>query len=178
MNKKQYKVGISGHRDLLPTQKDENIQILKGYLLKLQREHPDKEIVIVTPLADGADRQVVEAACELGFGYEVVLPMPKSLYMRDFSMKSKLEFERLLNSAKSKREIDFYAGNTEQLVKNQSTHRSFQYRQVGRELVDSCDEMIIMSDGVVNHKMGGTEDIVNYAKAHDKSMYNIVCQRG
>jgi len=115
---------------------------------------------------------------ELGFGYEVILPMPKSLYMRDFSSQSQLEFEKLLKGAKSEREIGLYAANTVELIENESNYRSFQYRQVGREIVDSCDEMIIMSDGLVNHKMGGTEDIVNYANIYDKIMYKIPCQRG
>jgi hypothetical protein len=177
MNKEPYKVGIIGHRDLLPTQKEENIQILKGHLLKLKREHSDKELVVVTPLAEGADRLLVYVAGMLGISYEVVLPMEKSLYMMDFSKLSRLEFEKLLKGAKSVRVIELYAGNTNRLIKENSIYRSFQYRQVGREIVDSCDEMIIMSDGIQNQKMGGTEDIANYAKLYDKIMYKIPCQR-
>ena len=128
-------------------------------------------------MAEGADRFLVYVAGMLGISYEVVLPMAKSLYMKDFSKHSKLEFEKLLKEAKSVCVIELYAGNTNRLIKENSTYRSFQYRQVGREIVDSCDEMIIMSDGIKNQKMGGTEDIAGYAKLHEKFIYNIPCQK-
>ncbi len=172
-----YRIGITGHRDLLPTQKEENIQILKGYLLKCQREHPDRELIVLTPLADGADRLIVEVASMLGIAYEVILPMPKEIYKEDFFGDSAFEFERLLCGARSVSEIGLYAGNTTELIQKSNIHRSFQYRQVGRRIVEMSDEMIVMSDGVVNHKIGGTEDIANYAVQHDKITYRILCQR-
>lgn len=172
-----YKVGISGHRDLLSMQKKENLSILKGHLLKLQREHPAYELLILSPLADGADRLIVEAALELGIKYDVILPMPKALYMRDFSLESKEEFIYYLEHAKSVQTIDLYAGNTSQLVQKDLTFRNFQYRQVGRKIVEMSDEMIIMSDGIPNDKMGGTEDIANYAKSCGKIIYTIRCKR-
>lgn len=176
-NQEYYKIGISGHRDLLPSQKDENLQILKGYLLKVQREHPASKLIIVTPLADGADRLIVYAANELNIEYEVILPLPKELYIKDFSKKSLIEFNKLLEHAKSQRTIKMYAANTIELVSTYPQYRDFQYRQVGREVVKSVDEMIIMSDGVKNNKMGGTEDIKKYTENHKVKMYIIPCQR-
>ncbi len=77
--KRYYKIGISGHRDLLPSQKEENSLILKGHLLKLQREYPKRELLILSPLADGADRLIVEVAQKLEIKYDAILPMPKAL---------------------------------------------------------------------------------------------------
>ena len=172
-----YKIGISGHRHLLPSQKAENLQILKGYLLKLQREHPNKKLIIVTPLADGADRLIIYAAVELGIEYEVILPLPKELYIKDFSKESLIEFNKLLEHAKSQRTIEMFAANTVKLVSDDTLYRDFQYRQVGREVVKSVDEMVIMSDEIKNNKMGGTEDIKKYTENHKTKMYIIPCKR-
>jgi hypothetical protein len=176
MSVKLYKIGVISDRAGLSFQREENIAIFKGHLLKLKREHSDKELVVVTPLAEGADRLLVYVAVMLGISYEVVLPMVKMLYMQEFSEHSQLEFEKLLKGAKSVRVIELYAGNTNELLKTDPAYRSFQYRQVGREIVDSCDEMIIMSDGTQSQKMGGTEDIASYAKIHEKFIYKIPCQ--
>ena len=175
--KTYYKIGISGHRDLLPSQNEENLLILKGHLLKLKRDHQAKELLVLSPLADGADRLIIKAARELDIEYDVVLPMPKSLYVKDFSKESLVEFEFLLNHAKSVQTIELYAGNTLQLISTYSIYRDYQYRQVGRKIVDLADEMIIMSNGIKNNKMGGTEDIVNYANRYGTISLNILCDR-
>jgi hypothetical protein len=173
--KKYYRVGISGHRDLLPSQTQTNLTILKGHLLKLKQEH--KEILVLTPLADGADRLIAKAALELDIPYDVILPMPKELYIEDFSDSSKKEFDYYLNQAKDIETIELYAANTIELISKPSAHRNFQYRQVGRKIVDISDEMIIMSDGVQNNKMGGTEDIAKYAHKCGIILYEVRCDR-
>jgi len=178
MNKNNYyTVGISGHRDLLPSQYDENLTILKGHLLKLRREHPDKQILVLTPLAEGADRLIAKVAMELNIPYDVFLPMPKELYIQDFSKNSQKEFEHYLLHAKKVETIPLYAGNTLELIRDYSVYRDFQYRQVGRKIVDLADEMIIMSDEQPNNKIGGTYDIANYAKMYGKIIYKVRCDR-
>ncbi len=175
--KTYYKIGITGHRDLLPSQKEENLIILKGYLLKIKREHPKKKLLILTPLADGADRLICQVALELGFDYDVILPMPKELYTKDFSKTSQEEFKHYLKYARKIQTINLYAGNTLELISNYSIFRNFQYRQVGRTIVDMADEMIIMSDGIQNNKIGGTQDIANYAKSYGTILYKVQCGR-
>lgn len=172
-----YKIGISGHRDLLPAQKEENLVILKGHLLKVQREQQNRPLLILTPLAEGADRLIAQVALELGIPYDVILPMPLKLYCNDFSPASKKEFMHYLKYARTIETIPLYAGNTHELIATYSTFRNFQYRQVGRTIVEKTQEMIIMSDGTDNQQMGGTADIMNYAKTHGKILYNIKCDR-
>ena len=177
MKKEYYTIGVTGHRDLLPSQEEENLTIIKGHLLKLLREHKDKELLLLTPLADGADRVVTQAAYEVGITFDVILPMPKELYCQDFSKKSQKEFIHYLKLARNIETIPMYAGNTLELIAKHSTFRDFQYRQVGRTIVDRADEMIIMSDGIENDKMGGTSDIAKYAKIHGKILFEVKCDR-
>lgn len=172
-----YKIGISGHRDLKPSQKEENLCILQGCLLKIKRNNPDTELLILSPVADGADRLILEVALALDIKYDIILPMPKDIYAQDFSENSQEEFEFFLTYAHSIQTIDLYAGNTLELISKPSLFRDFQYRQAGRRIVDLADEMIIMSDGVKNDKMGGTEDIVKYANMCGIVSHQVRCDR-
>jgi len=176
-SKKFYQIGISGHRDLLKEEEDEHISILKDYLLNIQKKHPNQEILVLTPLADGADRRIAKAALQLNFPYKAILPMPKYLYIKDFSHSSKDEFEELLKKAIEIQTIKFYAANTRELVESSPLHRAFQYREAGKMIVDTADEMIFMSDGIKNNKIGGTEDIAEYAQKHGKIIRTIRCKR-
>ncbi len=176
-NKKYYTIGVTGHRDLLPSQEKENLTIIKGYFLKLLRTHSDKKLLLLTPLADGADRIVTKVACELGITFDVILPMPQELYCRDFSKNSQKEFMHFLKLARTIETIPMYAGNTLELISQNSILRNFQYRQAGRTIVNRSDEMIIMSDGITNDKMGGTTDTAKYAKLNGKIIFEIKCDR-
>jgi hypothetical protein len=175
--KKYYQIGITGHRDLLPSQYEENLTILKGHLLKLKREHSNKQLIILTPLAEGADRLIAKVALDINIPYKVILPMPKRFYIKDFSKKSQKEFEYYLKQAQTIKTIPLFAGNTLELISKDSVYRSFQYKEAGRIIVEKADEMIIMSDGKENDKMGGTQDIANYAQAYGTILYKIQCDR-
>jgi hypothetical protein len=178
MNKKcYYKVGISGHRDLIPSKLDIYYYKLKEHLTNLQKVYLDKELLILTPLADGADRLIAQVALDMRIKYDVILPMVKEIYIKDFSNNSKKKFNHFLAHARDIKTINLYAANTIELISKSSTHRNFQYRQVGREIVKMSDEMIIISDGVENNKMGGTMDIANYVKSYGKISYTIWCNR-
>jgi len=178
MNKKSYyKVGISGHRDLPLFQIDKYYDKLKEYLTKLQKNYDNKELLILTPLADGADRLIAKVALDIGIEYDAILPMDKDIYIKDFSKESQVEFLELLEKARTIKTIKLYAANTSDLVGSSSVYRDFQYREVGRDIVEMSDEMVIISDGVQNGKMGGTMDIVNYANSYGKILYTIRCDR-
>lgn len=175
--KRYYKIGISGHRDLLPSQMEIHFSMLKDHLLKLKRDQKETELLILTSLAEGADRLIAQVALSLDISYDVILPMPESLYMQDFSHKSQEEFLYYLRHAHAKDTIQFYAANTYSLISKPSIYRDFQYRQVGRHIVDMADEMIIMTNGIENGKMGGTNDIASYAQSCDKIINTIWCDR-
>ena len=170
-----FTIGITGHRDLSLDQYEENLIILKGHLLKRKREHP--KLHILTPLAEGADRMIAKVAMELDIPYQVILPMPQELYIKDFSKKSQKEFEHYLKHAKKVQTIPFYKNNTYKQIAKHSFQRDMQYLEVGKTIVDQSNEMIIMSDEKENGKMGGAHDIANYAKKCDKILYTIRCER-
>ena len=175
--KRYYKVGISGHRDLVPSQMAAHYTTLEEHLLTLKKTYHDKELVVLTSLADGADRLIAQVALNLDIPYDVVLPMSIDLYQKDFSELSLKEFLFFLKRAHSSKVIKLFASNTPSRIAKPSIYRDYQYRQVGRTIVDMADEVVIMTDGIENYKIGGTNDIAKYAKRCDKIIYEIRCER-
>lgn len=177
MTPEYYKIGISGHRDLLPSQKKANLLKLEDHLRRLQLIHNEKKMLVLTALSVGADRLIAQVAVDLKISFDVILPMPINLYIKDFSPQFQKEFFYYLEQARSIQIINFYAANTPDLVTRLSMYRNFQYRQAGRVIVDLSDEIIIMSNGKDNKKMGGTSDISEYAKFCGKIIFKIRCDR-
>jgi len=111
-------------------------------------------LCVLSPLAEGADRMVVREVLKVHEStLEVVLPLEKDDYMRDFeTSQSKEEFEKLLSQASSIRTLSHKAERTEA------------YEQMGRYVIDQCDVLIALWDGKPSAGQGGTEEIVKYAR--------------
>jgi hypothetical protein len=170
-------VGISGHRDLKKDKISEYKKELIDILKDIKNSHKDKEIILISPLADGADRLFIYAGMKLGLRYDVLLPMPLKLYEKDFNDNSKNEFYKLYFGARDIKEAKLCDTCTNENISDYNNYRSLQYQKMGRELVDKCDTMIFMFNGVQNNLIGGTADILSYAKNKNKNIKIIHCQR-
>ena len=171
-----YKIGISGHRDL----KEDKLPLYKEQIKKflVNRKKEKGEVIAVSPLADGADKLFVQAAKELGIEYEVFLPMPKELYEIDFDESSQKEFEKLLKEAKVIKTASLCDGCTLENIKDYGEYRNKQYQKMGYDLVNLCDEMLFLFDGSMQEiKMGGTADVMFYAKDKGKLFVVIEVER-
>jgi hypothetical protein len=141
-----FTIGITGHRDLLQSELGKYKDELRNYFSGIKAE---KEIVLLSPLADGADRLFIEVGIELGLRYKTVLPMPIEEYSQDFSKESLQEFYSLYLGASGK-EILPWSGN-----------RNEQYRAVGEYIAKESDVLVAMWDGE-SGKYAGTGDIVKF----------------
>lgn len=173
--KNRYTVGITGHRDLLESETGIYKEQIKTYLNQLQQK-VDKALLLVSPLADGADRLFIEAGKELNIDYISVLPMPIHMYADDFSLTSLEEFNTLLIGAREYEVCDFANDNNEENCKNYGENRDNQYLEVGHQIA-SCDDMVTLWDGIDNGKIGGTADIISYRKSLGKRYKYIPCKR-
>ena len=174
-----YRIGISGHRDL----KSDNIaqyqRQIEKFLEEQKQSYYDKEIRVVSPLADGADRLMVKAAQNTGLEYEVYLPMPKELYVMDFDTTSLPEFEQMLEGAKIIQTTPFCPGCNLQNISFYGIWRDRQYQYMGFTLVDKTDKMLFLFDGDSDTlKIGGTADILAYAREQNKPLEVISVVRG
>lgn len=124
--------------------------------------------VIISPLAEGSDRIVVEEI--LGWHsegmqdpvLEVVLPLPLEDYTHDFKTESSREqFKDLL--AKAGSIINLSGGPT----------REDAYLKAGQYVASRCDVLIAIWDGKKAHGKGGTGEIVEFARKYKRCIFWI-----
>ena len=166
-----------GHRDIADYEKCYKATCV--ILQKLKERHLDKELHIVSPLAEGADRLIVKAGLSLGITYSVLLPMPIDLLEDDCIDKASLdEFRHLLANAKDVKVTGYYANNTRELVKRIGVYRDYQYRACGYKLARDSQYIVALFNGDVSSvKLGGTADIVTYRNTLRKPLILIRCAR-
>ena len=113
------------------------------------------EIVVVSALAEGADRYVAEAGLAIGAALEVVLPSGRAIYERDFETpESKTEFRRLLSRARTVFELDNPAG---------ALGEKRGYEAAGLIMLAHADILIAVWDEGEAAGIGGTGSIVEQA---------------
>jgi hypothetical protein len=130
---------------------------------------------VVSPLAEGADRLVARLVLEReGAVLDVPLPLVKQDYLEDFGTQaSKDEFESMLalcprpmvlRKLPLAREFD-----PDQL----KPQRRRAYLDVGRYVVDNCDVLIALWDGLPARGTGGTAQIVEHAKGQGRPVIRV-----
>lgn len=146
-------VGVTGHRQLPddPALAETVRRVLvraKGLL----PESPATPVLLtaVSPLAEGADRLVAQTILQTTRGtLDVRLPLPPEDYRQDFSSRgSQDEFGALLARA------------SEIAVLPPAPTRQQAYEQVGIFVVDHCDVLLALWDGLAANGRGGTGEIV------------------
>jgi hypothetical protein len=107
---------------------------------------------VLSPLAEGADRLVAEAALALGYRLEAPLPFAQADYEADFPAAVGT-FRGLLGQAAHQLELDGGRGGDE----------TASYEAVGRYVVRNADLLIAIWDGGPSAGRGGTGDVVRFA---------------
>jgi hypothetical protein len=156
-------VAVSGHRDLLPAEMPAIRARVRAFLMHLNDQYPDRDLVVLTPLAEGADRLVAEEALALGLPVTVALPMPRALYAEDFTTaESRSQFDRLCAAATDLFELPLTAGNTPGFVEGHGPNRARQYAQLGVFLSAHCHVLLALWDGRASTEIGGTAQVVRF----------------
>jgi len=153
------KIGVTGHRRLINHSKISNI--LKKELEKINLVYDFQEII--SPLAEGADTLVAKALLEINKDIKLSVPIPiqEEKYLEEFiSDKDRKEFEVLKDKASS-----IY------VVKEGLDDNI--YMNVGKEVVNKSDFLIALWDGKEANGVGGTADVIAYAKECVKPILHI-----
>ncbi|QGA53908.1 hypothetical protein GFS03_04620 [Sulfolobus sp. E5-1-F] len=153
-------VGITGHRDIPDEDRDRLKELIKGVFRELRSKFPDTPLLLLTPLAEGADRIAAEAALEEGVKYVVVLPMREDLYKDDFK-DSLEEYERLKKQALGYFTLPIDPSKID-AIKQYGPERDQRYEEVGVYIVKHCQVLIALWDGKVTGLKGGTSEIVKF----------------
>ena len=150
-------VGITGHRDIFVEDEAELRRLVSDQLQALKNEFPNTPLLLLSGLAEGADRLVVQVAIELDIAFSAVLPMPQEEYCNDFeTMESKQEFTQLLTYAKWIETLPSPAYNMHTSSRNDC------YEQLGVYLARYSQVLMALWDGDTTEKAGGTSQVVRY----------------
>jgi len=145
-------VGISGHQRL---PQDDDWEWVRGELVTCLRATP--ALVGVSSLAIGADTLFARVVLELGGLLSVVLPFHD--YENRFnSPEERVEYRTLVRQA-STIEVLHRSGADEEA-----------YYAAGRRVADLSELLIVVWNGKPAGGLGGTADIVKYARQRGKRM--------
>ncbi|MBQ6293378.1 MAG: DUF4231 domain-containing protein [Lachnospiraceae bacterium] len=151
-------VGVTGHRDIRPEDRDALCNAVEKILLALREKCPHSGIVMLNSLARSADQLCAEAALKLSIPLTVVLPMAQEEYEKDFSGEELLRFRTLCGAAKE----CFIAPETEQAPL--SPDRDFAYRQAGIFVAAHAHVLLALWDGDQTAALScGTAETVGFA---------------
>ncbi len=146
-------IGVTGHRSL-PDNDWSWVDDEIGAFLR-DRGRP---IAAWSSLAPGADQHFALIALALGADLHVVIPFDS--YEATLTEKVDREmFQRLMNSA-SEIEVLQTSGNFDQ-----------DYYAAGKHIVRNCDGLVAVWDGKQSRGLGGTADIVSFARHLHKPVH-------
>ena len=153
-------IGITGHRDIPEEDIPELKEVIKDIFLNLQKQLPDTPLLLLTPLAEGADRIVAKVALEEHIRFIVPMPLPESEYCKDFP-DSIDEFYDLKAKALGSFELPFNE-NEVPGFNHPGPERDQRYEKVGVFIAKHSQVLIALWDGKSPVYTGGTAQIVKY----------------
>ncbi len=162
-------VGVTGHRDVAEAHVDAARDLVTERLRQLGRDYPHTPIVVLSPLAEGADRIVAEAA--LALELELIVPLPVSVdeYRKDFTTPGSLEsFDALLAQAKTSFVVPTASG---------PIGDDERYAELGAFIASTSDLLIALWDGLPARGAGGTADVVDARIANTEPIDWIIVSR-
>ncbi|MGH9970765.1 MAG: hypothetical protein ACREBG_23645 [Pyrinomonadaceae bacterium] len=162
-------IGVTGHRDIRQDDIPKLQEQVRKILEELHRKYPATSLLVLSPLAEGADRLVAQVALENTSNKQararlfVPLPLPREEYEKDFETReSKTEFHDLLKQAWKCFELPLVTGNTSASIQQYGPDRNKQYAQVGAYIARHSHILIALWDGKRSGLEGGTAQIVDF----------------
>ncbi|MFS0696127.1 hypothetical protein [Streptomyces nitrosporeus] len=141
------RIGVTGHRSI---PRAARAHVLEGMRAAL-RGHDEGSLEALSSLAVGADQIFADLA--LAHGAELTAVIPSGDYEDGFDDAADLARYRMLK-ARAVREVRLgYPHSTDEA-----------YYAAGTYIADHCDRLLAVWDGLPARGLGGTGDIVTYAR--------------
>jgi hypothetical protein len=166
-------IGVTGHRDLraedVPRLEAEVVGIIAGLRRDYLKDNGETPIIVLSALAEGADRLVARVALAQGARLIAPMPLPVAEYRRDFEpglqRGNSKEFDELLAQAIAAPVIPFTHGNSLETVRADPKKRSEQYRAAGLFISQHSNILIAIWDGDESKMaVGGTAEAVKFTR--------------
>jgi len=143
-------LAVTGHRDVREADLTALAAAVTAQLRLLSEKHPHSPCVLLSGLAEGADRLAARCALEVGWTLGVVLPLPQDSYQQDFTDPDSLEeFNDLLARAAWCRDISV-----------PDMGRPECYDVLGEWLARHSHALLALWDGEPGRGPGGTAEVV------------------
>lgn len=154
-------IGVTGHRKVSTTDPQLR-ECIRRELLRLRAAYPDSPFLILSGLAEGADRLVVRIAIEyLAAKVIAVLPFAEEEFRKDFpAPESQSEFSDLLKQAQAV--VVVPQREPPESIRERGEARNRQYARVGGYVVEQAQILIALWDGKPARGTGGTGDVVKW----------------
>jgi hypothetical protein len=165
-------IGVTGHRDLLDEEQLIIKERVRAFFTDLTRRFPDLPLMVMTPLAEGADRLAAEVAHELNIPTVVLLPMPEDLYQHDFTGESLDEFQYMRGLGECI-ELPILPELTEAEVAEPGDGRDMQYAQLGAYLAAHSHILLAIWDGKPSSAPGGTGHVIKF---HQHDVIDLIAE--
>ena len=155
-------IGVTGHRNI-GARNRKLAGLVRAECARLRKEHRGRTFVVLSPLAEGADRLVARVAMDV-LDARLVVPLPLPLddadgYRKDFPA-SALEFERLLTRAD--KVVPGPLRSRDGKWRAYGAARNRQYAWVGAYIAERADVLFALWDGRPARGVGGTGQIVRW----------------
>ena len=106
-------IALGGHRDLRPEDVPGLEARVTDILTGLASRYPNTPLLLLSSLAEGADRLGARVAFRLGIGVVAVLPLPREEYERDFTTaEARAELADLLGRTQDWFSVDVPPGSS------------------------------------------------------------------
>ena len=156
-------LGVTGHRTLRKGDEDAIAMRIRTLIAMVEGEAPHSPIVLLSALAEGADRLVARTALAEGVQLIAVLPLDQADYEADFAdTRSRDDFRELLADPRTERCI--VAPTLDQAAAAPGSARDLQYLLAGLYIARNSDVLIALWDGAPSRGLGGSADIVTFRR--------------
>ena len=158
-------LAVSGHRDIRAKDRDGLETAVGSIFDDLQERFPNTPLVLLSPLAAGADRIAAKAALARGIDVVVPMPLPLDDYREDFKEQAdRDEFETLLQCSSHDYFVGLAPGNRGADLRDPRV-RDAQYAMVGAHIVTCAHILIALWNGKQTENVGGTAQVVAYKRS-------------
>ena len=154
----EIKIAVSGHRQLT------NLPSLENSVLaaadQIHTAFPGKTYHIWSCLAEGADRILSRILVKsLGAKLTVVLPLPEQEYIKDFKTTESIQEYKQLKQIAEK-----------VVASDQVLARPLAYQAANHTLMQGCDLLVTIWDGLPARGPGGTSEVVESIRQGGKPL--------
>ena len=189
-------VGVTSHRNIPAHEIAPIRQRVRDFFARLKRDFPELPLLVLSALAEGGDQLVAHEALAAGALLVAPLPLPRDLYVDDFTDPAvRANFEALCQQAEVV-QLPPMKGQSRLTIGSHGVARDRQYAKAGVYIASHCHILLAIWDGKDSGRLGGTAQIVRYhlggampglieRRRHrhvlgggdERLLYHIVCSR-